>query len=82
DYDSQIGELIESGKFDEAISILQMLEDALLKNKAETLREVKMLKAESLFKQKKYRQSMDLMNEDDVHAPPERVLRMYPVLIA
>ncbi|KAL7909928.1 hypothetical protein GGI35DRAFT_468953 [Trichoderma velutinum] len=82
DYDSQIGELIESSKFDEAISILQMLEDALLKNKTETLREVKMLKAESLFKQKKYRQSMDLMNEDDVHAPPERVLRMYPVLIA
>ncbi|KAH6605002.1 hypothetical protein Trco_006709 [Trichoderma cornu-damae] len=82
DYDSQIGELIETGKFDEAISILQMLEDALLKNKTETLREVKMLKAEALFKQKKYRQSMDLMNEDDVYAPPERVLRMYPPLIA
>lgn len=82
DYDSQIGELIEAGRFDEAISVLQMLEDALLKNKKETLREVKMLKAEGLFKQKKFRQSMDLMNEDDVHAPPERVLRMYPPLIA
>ncbi|OTA01860.1 hypothetical protein A9Z42_0021860 [Trichoderma parareesei] len=82
DYDSQIEELIEKGKFDEAISILEMLEDALLKNKAETLREVKMLKAESLFKQKKFRQAMDLMNEDDVHAPPERVLRMFPPLIA
>ncbi|UKZ95288.1 uncharacterized protein TrAFT101_010137 [Trichoderma asperellum] len=82
DYDAQIGELIEASRFDEAISVLQMLEDALLKNKKETLREVKMLKAEGLFKQKKFRQSMDLMNEDDVHAPPERVLRMYPPLIA
>ncbi|KAL7921571.1 hypothetical protein ACQKWADRAFT_321380 [Trichoderma austrokoningii] len=77
DYDSQIGELIEASRFDEAISVLQMLEDALLKDKKETLREVKMLKAEGLFKQKKFRQSMDLMNEDDVHAPPERVLRMW-----
>ncbi|KAK5988669.1 Vacuolar morphogenesis 6-like protein [Cladobotryum mycophilum] len=82
EYDSQVNELVEVGRFDEAISILKMLEDALLKNKTETLREVKMLKAESLFKQKRYRQSMDLMNEDDVHAPPERVLRLYPRQIA
>ncbi|KJZ78836.1 hypothetical protein HIM_01609 [Hirsutella minnesotensis 3608] len=82
DYDSQIQELIDGGKFDEAISVLNMLEGALLKNKTETLREVKMLKAETLFKKKKYRQAMDLMNEDDVHAPPERVLRLYPPQIA
>ncbi|KAL3963778.1 hypothetical protein ACCO45_000782 [Purpureocillium lilacinum] len=82
DYDSQVEELVEKGKFDEAISVLNMLEDALLKNKTETLREVKMLKAEMLFAKKKYRQAMDLMNEDDVHAPPERVLRLYPPQIA
>ena len=82
DYDSQVEELVTSGKFDEAISILNMLEDALLKNKTETLREVKMLKAEILFQQKKYRESMDLFNEDDVHAPPERVLRLFPRIIA
>ncbi|KAM4066919.1 SPX domain-containing protein [Hirsutella rhossiliensis] len=81
-YDSQVQELIEGGKFDEAISVLNMLEDALLKDKKDTLREVKMLKAEMLFKQKKYRQAMDLMNEDDVHAPPERVLGLYPPQIA
>ncbi|EQL00232.1 AvaB protein [Ophiocordyceps sinensis CO18] len=81
-YDSQVQELIEGSKFDEAISVLNMLEDALLKNKKDTLREVKMLKAEMLFKQKKYRQAMDLMNEDDVHAPPERVLGLYPPQIA
>lgn len=82
DYDSQIQELVDGGHFDEAISILQMLEDALLKDKTGTLREVKMLKAEMLFKKKKFRQSLDLFNEDDVHAPPERVLRLYPPSIA
>lgn len=78
DYDSQVDELVKTGKLDEAISILNMLEDALLSNKTETLREVKMQKAELLFKQKKYRESMDLFNEDEVHAPPERVLKLFP----
>lgn len=82
DYDSQVEELVSSGKYDEAISILNMLEDALLKNKTETLRETKMQKAEVLFKQRKYRESMDLFNEDEVHAPPERVLKLFPRLIA
>jgi hypothetical protein len=78
DYDTQVQELVQGGHFDEAISILNMLEDALLKDKTETLREVKMQKAEMLFKKKKYRKSLDLFNEDDVHAPPERVLKLYP----
>lgn len=82
DYDSQVDELVQAGQFDEAISLLAMLEDALLKNKIETMREVKMLKAEKLFGQRKFRQSMDLMNEDDVHAPPERVLRLFPPMIS
>ncbi|KAI8253393.1 hypothetical protein K4K58_007224 [Colletotrichum sp. SAR11_239] len=82
DYDSQIDELVEKGKYDEAVSILNMLEDALLRNKTETLREVKMLKAEMLFKQKKYYDAMDLFNEEDVHAPPERVLKLFPPSIA
>ncbi|KAH6996985.1 SPX domain-containing protein [Ilyonectria destructans] len=82
DYDSQIQELVDGGKFDEAISIMGMLEDALLNDKTETLREVKMLKAETLFKRKRYRQAMDLFNEDDVHAPPERVLKLFPPQVA
>ncbi|KAI0545485.1 SPX-domain-containing protein [Xylaria curta] len=82
DYDTQVQELIEKAQYDEAISVLGMLEDALLKDKVGTMREVKMLKAESLFKQRKFRQSLDLFNEDDVHAPPERVLRLYPRVIA
>lgn len=82
DYDSQVHELVQTGNFDEAISVLNMLEDALLQRKTETLREVKMLKGEMLFKKKKYRQAMDLMNEDDVHAPPERVLKLFPPIIS
>lgn len=82
DYDSQINELVEAGRFDEAVSVLNMLEDALLKSKVETLRDVKMQKAEMLFSRKKYRQAMDLFNEDDVHAPPERVLRLFPPIIS
>ncbi|KAF3020651.1 Vacuolar morphoproteinsis protein 6 [Neopestalotiopsis sp. 37M] len=82
DYDSQVADLIEQKKYDEAISVLGMLEDALLKDKVGTMREVKMRKAELLFRSKKYRQSMDLFNEDDVHAPPERVLKLFPRSIA
>ncbi|KAI0483952.1 AvaB protein [Xylariaceae sp. FL0804] len=82
DYDTQVQELIAKAKYDEAISVLGMLEDALLKDKVGTMREVKMLKAEVLFKQRKFRQSLDLFNEDEVHAPPGRVLRLYPSIIA
>lgn len=82
DYDSQIEELVNGGKYDEAISVLGMLEDALLRNKTETMRSIKMQKAEVLFRAKKYRDAMDLFNEDEVHAPPERVLRLFPKDIA
>ncbi|KAH9886414.1 SPX domain-containing protein [Xylariomycetidae sp. FL2044] len=82
DYDTQVQELIEKKRYDEVISVLGMLEDALLQDKTGTMREVKMRKAEILFRQKRYRESLDLFNEDQVHAPPERVLRLYPKFIA
>lgn len=82
DYDAQVEELVASGRYDEAVSLLGMLEDALLRDKTETMRNVKMQKAEVLFRSKKYRESMDLFNEDEVHAPPERVLRLFPPSIA
>ncbi len=80
DYDSQIDALVERGKLDEAISLLGMLEDALLKDKEGRQREIKMLKAHRLFDQRRYRDSLDLFTE--VSAPPERVIRLYPRLIA
>lgn len=82
DYNVQVKELVDSGQYDEAVSVLKMLEDALLKDKPEMLREVKMLKAEMLFRKKRFRQSMDLFNEDEVHAPPERVLALFPPRIS
>lgn len=77
-YDSQIDALVAQGYLDEAISLLGLLEDALLRSKTKTLRDIKMQKAEKLFRQKKYLASMDLFNEEDVHAPPERVFRFFP----
>ncbi|CAK7265959.1 Vacuolar morphoproteinsis protein 6 [Sporothrix epigloea] len=77
-YDSQIDALVAQGYLDEAISLLGLLEDALLRNKKQTLRNIKMQKADMLFRQKKYLASMDLFNEEDVYAPPERVFRFFP----
>jgi Vam6/Vps39-like protein vacuolar protein sorting-associated protein 39 len=80
DYDSQIDELAAGGRYDEAISLLNMLEDTLLKDKQGRIRELKILKAQGLFDQRKYRDAMDLFSE--AKAPPERVIRLYPSVIA
>lgn len=80
DYDSQIDALVEHEKLDEAISLLGMLEDALLKDKEGRLREIKMVKAQRLFDQRRFRESLELFT--DVSAPPERVIRLYPPLIS
>ncbi|KAG0646187.1 Vacuolar sorting-associated 39 [Hyphodiscus hymeniophilus] len=80
DYDSQVDELVEKQRFDEAISILEMLEDALLKNKDERLREIKIQKAQMLFDQRKYAKAVDIFLA--VEAPPERVIKLYPKVIA
>jgi hypothetical protein len=79
-YDDQIDALVEKRKMDEAISLLGMLEDALLKNKQGRLREIKMLKAEDLFDQRRYRESLDLFAS--VFTPPERVVALYPSVIS
>jgi tetratricopeptide (TPR) repeat protein len=79
-YDAQIDALVEKQRLDEAISLLNMLEDALLTNKEGRLREIKMQKAQNLFDQKQYREALDLFTE--VSAPPERVISLYPSVIA
>ena len=79
-YDSQIDALVDHGRLDEAISLLGMLEDALLKDKDGRLREIKMLKAQWLFDLRRYRESLDLFTE--VSAPPDRVIRLFPPIIA
>ncbi|PBP17383.1 vacuolar sorting protein 39 domain 1 [Diplocarpon rosae] len=82
DYDSQIDELVDKQRYDEAISVLNMLEDALLKNKDERLREIKIQKAQSLFDQRKYQDAVDIFMAKDVQAPPERVIKLFPRAIA
>ncbi|EEA22549.1 vacuolar morphogenesis protein AvaB, putative [Talaromyces marneffei ATCC 18224] len=79
-YDDQIDALIENGYLDEAISLLNMLEDALLKDKAGRLREAQFQKAQKLFDLRKYRDSLDLFAE--VSVPPEVVIKLYPKVIA
>lgn len=80
DYDSQVDTLVQKGRLDEAISLLGMLEEPLLKDKQGRMREVKMLKAQELFDQHKFRDSIDLFTE--IAAPPKRVIRLYPPFIA
>ncbi|KAL5323920.1 hypothetical protein ACEPPN_008462 [Leptodophora sp. 'Broadleaf-Isolate-01'] len=82
DYDSQIDELVDKARYDEAISVLTMLEDALLRNKEERLREIKILKAQWLFDQRKYQDAVDIFMAKDVQAPPERVIKLFPRVIA
>ncbi|CZT06269.1 related to PHO87 protein [Rhynchosporium graminicola] len=82
DYDFQIDELVEKARYDEAISLLNMLEDALLRNKEERLREIKILKAQWLFDQRKYQDAVDIFMATDVQAPPERVIKLFPRIIA
>ncbi|KAJ5414724.1 hypothetical protein N7509_001351 [Penicillium cosmopolitanum] len=79
-YDTQIDALVEKGYLDEAISLLGMLEDALVKDKAGRLRLAQLEKAQSLFALHKFRHALDLFTE--VAAPPETVIRLYPKLIA
>ena len=80
DYDSQIDALVEIGQLDEAVSLLGMLEDTLIRDKSGRVREIKMQKAQHLFDEKKFRDSLDLFAE--VSAPPERVIKLYPKLVA
>lgn len=81
DYSSQINELIGKEQFDEAISIISMLEDTLLKDrKNERLREVRILKAEHLFRKRQYAQSLELFSM--ALAPPAKVIGLYPRFIA
>ncbi|KAI5799889.1 vacuolar sorting protein 39 domain 2-domain-containing protein [Geopyxis carbonaria] len=81
DYETQIQQLVEAEQLDEAINLLETLESVLLnENKDEKLREVQMLKAQRLFEQRKYEESMALFGK--VSAPPERVIKLFPRSIA
>lgn len=79
-YDDQLRDLVEKQRFDEAISLLNLLEDTLIEDKAVRIREIMIQKATVLFEERKYRPSLDLFT--DAEAPPERVIKLYPKSIA
>ena len=79
-YDTQIEALIEGGNFDEAISLVEMMEETLIHDKNGRLRQINMLKAQKLFDDKLFRDSLDLFAE--VTSPPDSVIRLYPEVIA
>lgn len=79
-YDTQLQDLIEKERFDEAISLLNLLEDTLIEGKAERIRDIMIQKATALFQDRKYRPALDLFT--DAEAPPERVIKLYPPVIA
>lgn len=79
-YETQTEELTRQARYDEAISLLSMLEDTLLKDKDGQIREVQIHKARALFSQQKYRPALDLFT--DAAAPPVKVVALYPPSIA
>jgi hypothetical protein len=79
-YASQIDDLLEQKRYDEALSLVNLLEDTLLLDKTARLREIRMQKAQWLFDAQKYRDALDLFSEAE--APPYRVIALYPPSIA
>lgn len=79
-YTAQLTELTDADRFDEAVSLLNLLEDTLIDDKAGRIREIKILKATALFEERKYRESLDLFTEAE--AEPARVIKLYPKEIA
>lgn len=79
-YAAQSDELISQHKFDEALSLTGLIDEILLPDKNERLREIRILKGEELFVKQKYRDAMSLFI--DTSAPAERVISKFPPSIA
>ena len=79
-YDTQLQELAEKQRFDEAVSFLSLLEDTLIDDKAGKIREMLTLKAIMLFDERKFRPALDLFT--DAKVPPEHVIKLFPKSIA
>lgn len=79
-YDSQFKDLLARGSFDEALSLIGLLEDTLLLDKEERIRDIKVRKAKKLFADKRFVDALDLFSEAE--APPDSVISLYPPEIA
>ncbi|KAK9323087.1 hypothetical protein V1517DRAFT_321451 [Lipomyces orientalis] len=79
-FEEQVRILVDQNQLDEAISLAEGLDDVFITDRTEMLRKLKMMKAEELYMRMKFQQSMMMFSE--VSAPPERVLALYPAVIA
>jgi hypothetical protein len=79
-YQTQVVELVDHQRFDEAISLLQLLEDTLIDHKLDRIHEIMTQKAIALFHQQKYRPALDLFI--DAETSPDRVIALYPRIIS
>ena len=79
-YLPQIDRLVSKELYDEAISLLELLEDTLIDDKLGHLRAVKIKKAQSLFHHKNFVAAMDLFSEASCR--PQRAISLYPESIA
>ena len=80
DYGSQLDDLVKLGHLDEAISLLAGFDSRRLTNKDARMKEIKMIKAQSLFDHHKFRDAIDLFTE--IAAPPEGVIALFPPFIS
>ncbi|KAI9695186.1 MAG: Vacuolar morphogenesis protein 6 [Bogoriella megaspora] len=79
-YESQVEELVERCRFDEATSLLNMLEETLLKDKPGQIKDVLIRQAQYHFDRRSYRKSLELFT--DAPATPQRVISLYPRSVA
>lgn len=79
-YGPQIDQLLTRGRFDEALSLIDLIEDTLLLDKHKRIQRIKKEKASALFDRRDYRQAMELFSE--APTPPYQVISMYPESIA
>lgn len=75
-YNSQVDSLSAARKWDEALSLLSMLEDALVTNKAQKLQAIQTEKATDMFRRKEYRKALELFTV--AQTDPYTVIRLYP----
>lgn len=79
-YGSQLDDLLAQYRYDEALSLANLIEDTLLLDKQARMQNVKIEKAIWLFDKREYRQAMELFSE--APARPNQVVSMYPEVIA
>ena len=75
-YDEQVASLCKDKRWDEALSLLASLEDALVSEKHAVVQHVEIEKAIELFANEEYKRAFQLFTTTP--APPEIVIKLFP----